>query len=90
MVWFGLAMNTETTLEELEQIGTIRVLFHSGVAREMREQAGASQGETAAIAGVHFTTISKIETGTRSPRPELALKLAAIYSTYADVATRVS
>lgn len=44
--------------------------------RELRETKGWSQGELAARAGSHFTTVSQIELGKRSASLRLALVLA--------------
>lgn len=44
--------------------------------KELRERAGLSQTQLAERAGTHFTAVSKLELGKRSPSFRLALDLA--------------
>jgi hypothetical protein len=74
------------TFEELDEITTIRALFRSGEARKLRDRARASQSLIAAAAACHWTAISKLEAGLRVPRPEFALRLAAVYKHLAEIA----
>ncbi len=46
------------------------------VLKAIREKRGLTQGELAAKVGVHWVTISRIETGARNPSMPLLVKLA--------------
>lgn len=46
--------------------------------RSARDKKNMSQDELSILAGVHVTTISKIELGERRPSPELAQKLGKL------------
>lgn len=50
--------------------------------RVIREDAGLSQARLAALSGVSDVTISHIETGQVTPRPDTLAKLANAVSAY--------
>jgi DNA-binding XRE family transcriptional regulator len=71
---------------DIERIVTIRRVLRSGVAAEIREAAGASRAEVAASVDCHPITVAKWETGERTPRTEVALRLADVYGHLAGAA----
>ena len=50
----------------------------SGTARQIREAAGLTQADIAKLIGVGASAMSRLEAGTRAPRPETAIKWAAV------------
>jgi DNA-binding transcriptional regulator YiaG len=58
------------------EVAKVRQLFRSGRARKMRERAGLSLREFAAMAGVPASSLQTWEAGQHAPRPEAALAWA--------------
>jgi len=66
------------TEQELLLLRRMREDALSGKARQARIDAGLSQAEIAAVAGVNQTTIALWELGRRRPRGEAALRYARL------------
>jgi DNA-binding transcriptional regulator YiaG len=64
-----------TTAERLQ---VLRERTATGEAREIREAARLSQSDIARSVGVHFSTLSRWESGNRLPRGQAALRYAAL------------
>lgn len=78
------------TSEEIEQIALIRDLLLSGEASQMREGAHMLRSETAGQVPCHPSALGRWEEGKRTPRPDVALRLAEIYGGFAELASRHS
>jgi transcriptional regulator with XRE-family HTH domain len=61
-----------------ERLQTLRERTVSGQAREIREAARLTQSDIARSVGVHFSTLSRWESGARLPRGQPALRYAAL------------
>ena len=57
-------------------MAAVRQLFRSGRAKKMREKAGLSLRELAAMAGVPASSLQTWEAGQHAPRPEACLAWA--------------
>jgi transcriptional regulator with XRE-family HTH domain len=67
-----------TTTRQLQDLVLLRRALADGTARRLREAAGLSLADVARPAGVTAATISRWESGTRTPRAEQALRYAAV------------
>lgn len=72
-------------VRDLELLRWVRDLAARGEAREIREAARLTQLEVAAVVGTTVVSISRWETGARSPRGEPALRYARLLARLADV-----
>ena len=67
-------------LEELKKVWTTDAHFDSGPAlRRARKAAGLSIGQAADVTGIPVGTLSDIERGKRTPKPEVATKINDAY-----------
>ena len=76
--------------DEVEAIVIVRGAYESGAALRVRRDVGLTQSELAGLAGCHPTTVARLESGHRRPRPAVALRLAdawgRVLGTLADLA----
>jgi DNA-binding transcriptional regulator YiaG len=73
------------TSTDVVGIARMRAQLSNGEARAMRECARVSRAEIAAALGVHETAVEKWESGTRSPRGEVALRYKHLLEQLAEV-----
>lgn len=65
-------------LDQIEQLIAARRKVGSGAtARQLREAAGMTQADIAEKIGVTPSAMSRLEAGTRKPRPETLLRWAS-------------
>lgn len=62
----------------------------SGDAKKIRQQAGLTMAQVAAVVGVGESTVSRWEGGSRKPRGEHALKWAALLNELEQSTANVS
>lgn len=74
-----------TAIEELDAISGVRLMFASGMARELRVRARLGIRELAERAGVDPTALWRWEHGKRVPRSAAAMRLAPLYAALAAV-----
>lgn len=74
------------TIEEIKQIALVRDLFQSGDARKIRESGRVKRSEAAGRVPCHASAILRWEEGRRTPRPDVALRLAEVYGEFATMA----
>lgn len=79
-------MATEFSPEELERISDIRRLLMSGAAKRVRESAHIRRSEVSRCVPCHPSALMRWEEGQRTPRPEVALRLADAYGQLLAVA----
>ena len=66
-------------LDQIEQLIAARRKIGSGTtARQIREAAGMTQADIAEKVGVTASAMSRLEAGTRTPRPETLLRWAEV------------
>ena len=65
-------------MTEATELAAVRRVASDGSARRIRRAAGLSLAEVANELGVTIGTVSKWETGARSPRRAAALKYAEV------------
>lgn len=68
--------------EDLLRIAQLRESCSSGEVRAWRVRSRLSQAELAQLLGVSSPAVSRWETGQRTPRGAVALKLASIMDTF--------
>jgi DNA-binding transcriptional regulator YiaG len=61
-----------------ERLQALRERTASGQAREIRMAARLTQSDIARSVGVHFSTLSRWESGERLPRGDAALRYGAL------------
>jgi transcriptional regulator with XRE-family HTH domain len=62
----------------IRRVSEVRRMLASGQAREQRKALHLSLREVALAVGMNPGTVSRWETGVSQPRPDAALKLAAV------------
>lgn len=62
----------------LDDVRAIRSLPSPAVARQIREQAGVTQGRMAEELGVHFSTLARWEAGISAPPGQARAKWARL------------
>lgn len=62
----------------------------NGTAKKIRQDAGLTMGQVAAVVGVGESTVSRWEGGSRKPRGEHALKWAALLNELERASTSVA
>lgn len=73
-----LAALVPPSVDQLRLATRARLQCRSGQAALIRQRAGASRGELAAVVGVHEQTIGSWETGKDMPRGDNAIQFGAV------------
>jgi DNA-binding transcriptional regulator YiaG len=68
----------QAKITKAERLQALRALTTSGKARDIRVAARLTQGEVARSVGVHYSAISRWESGEHLPTGESALRYAAL------------
>ena len=85
------SMNGDHSREEMKQLedmARVRGLAASGLARTIRRGRHLSQREVAKAARVNSASVSRWETGARSPRGDGALRWLKVLESLTDAAGR--